>query len=169
MSRTKIFFLASPQNLPPVVTSVTRVTPHVGINLQISLSFSKFWTRGFNILDNYWKWVENVVSLQREEWSKTASKWQDIDKQKWIQTRLLLSISVEKDRIRPFVLLLISSPICSDLCCNCRYICPKHPRIHTFSSEHLLRTKKWCIFQPQTITISVKIILSKRRLRWTYR
>ena len=73
MSRTKFFFLASPQNLPPVVTSVTRVTPHVGINLQISLSFSKSWTRGFNILDNYWKWVENVVSLQREEWSNTAS------------------------------------------------------------------------------------------------
>ena len=169
MSRTKIFFLASTQNLPPVVTSVTRVTPHVGINLQISLSFSKSWTRGFNILDNYWKWVENAVSLQREEWSNTASKWQDIDKQKWIQTLLLLSISVEKARIRPFVLLLISSPICSDLCFICRYICPKHPRIHTFSSEHLLRTKKWCIFQPQTITLSVKIILSKRRLRWTYR
>ena len=123
---------------------------------------STFWTT----IGNEWK-MSYLCSVKNDQTSH--QKWQDIDKQTWIHTLLLLSISVEKARIRPFVLLLISSPICSDLCFICRYICPKHPRNHTFSSEHLLRTKKWCIFQPQTITLSVKIILSKRRLRWTYR
>ena len=28
--------------------------------------FSKSRTRGGNILDNYWIWAENVVTLQRE-------------------------------------------------------------------------------------------------------
>ena len=63
---------------------------------------STFWTT----IGNEWK-MSYLCSVKNDQ--TPHQKWQDIDKQKWIQTLLLLSISVEKDRIRPFVLLLISS------------------------------------------------------------
>ena len=45
--------------MKPAVFAETRTAGFIIIN-------SKSRTRGGNILDNYWKWAENVVTLQRE-------------------------------------------------------------------------------------------------------